>query len=425
MTTLTHVSAPRPMDDFEGWLAAFTQPTVVLELVVLAMCVGLAWLAVVGLRKSIGWSERSIWFGRNDLDGVLFPLVLLCLGFAARIVVDRYTNAAVLTLAIPVLVALVVIRTGVKVLQVAFAQAQWVRALEQTLSWVAWVAMVMWVSGLLPMVLNELDQISWKVGGSQLSVRNILEGIVSASAVLIITLWISSGIESRLLRSATGDALSLRKAVSNATRALLLFLGLILALSIVGIDLTALSVLGGAVGVGIGFGLQKLAANYVSGFVILAERSLRIGDHVRVDGFEGMVTEINARFTVVRSQTGRESIVPNEMLVSSRVENLSLADSVVYQSTKVQVGYDSDVAQVIALLTQAALAQPRVLRDPEPTVQLSEFAPDGLEFTVVYWINDLQNGQGNLRSDINMAILAALRQNSIDIPFPQQVVHNR
>jgi small-conductance mechanosensitive channel len=413
------------MDDFEGWLAAFTQPTVVLELVVLALCVGLAWLAVVGLRKSIGRSERSIWFGRNDLDGVLFPLVLLCLGFAARIVVDRYINAAVLTLAIPVLVALVAIRTGVKVLQVAFAQALWVRALEQTLSWVAWVAMVMWVSGLLPMVLHELDQISWKVGGSQLSVRNILEGIVSASAVLIITLWISSGIESRLLRSATGDALSLRKAVSNATRALLLFLGLILALSIVGIDLTALSVLGGAVGVGIGFGLQKLAANYVSGFVILAERSLRIGDHVRVDGFEGMVTEINARFTVVRSQTGRESIVPNEMLVSSRVENLSLADSVVYQSTKVQVGYDSDVAQVIALLTQAALAQPRVLRDPEPSVQLSEFAPDGLEFTVVYWINDLQNGQGNLRSDINMAILAALRQNSIVIPFPQQVVHNR
>jgi small-conductance mechanosensitive channel len=413
------------MDDFEGWLSAFTQPTVVLELVVLALCVGLAWLAVVGLRKSIGRSERSIWFGRNDLDGVLFPLVLLCLGFAARIVVDRYINAAVLTLAIPVLVALVVIRTGVKVLQVAFAQAHWVRALEQTLSWVAWVAMVMWVSGLLPMVLNELDQISWKVGGSQLSVRNILEGIVSASAVLIITLWISSGIESRLLRSATGDALSLRTAVSNATRALLLFLGLILALSIVGIDLTALSVLGGAVGVGIGFGLQKLAANYVSGFVILAERSLRIGDHVRVDGFEGMVTEINARYTVVHSQTGRESIVPNEMLVSSRVENLSLADSVVYQSTKVQVGYDSDVTQVVGLLTQAALAQPRVLRDPEPTVQLSEFAPDGLEFTVVYWINDLQNGQGNLRSDINMAILAALRQNSIDIPFPQQVVHNR
>ncbi len=425
MTTLTHVSAPRPMDDFEGWLAAFTQPTVVLELVVLALCVGLAWLAVVGLRKSFDRSERSIWFGRNDLDGVLFPLVLLCLGFAARIVVDRYTHAAVLTLAVPVLVALVVIRTGVKVLQVAFAHARWVRALEQTLSWVAWVAMVMWVSGLLPMVLNELDQISWKVGGSQLSVRNILEGIISASAVLIITLWISSGIEARLLRSATGDALSLRKAVSNATRALLLFLGLILALSIVGIDLTALSVLGGAVGVGIGFGLQKLAANYVSGFVILAERSLRIGDHVRVDGFEGMVTEINARYTVVRSQTGRESIVPNEMLVSSRVENLSLADSVVYQSTKVQVGYDSDVAQVIALLTQAALVQPRVLRDPEPSVQLSEFAPDGLEFTVVYWINDLQNGQGNLRSDINMAILALLRQNHIDIPYPQQVVHNR
>ena len=97
------------MDDFEGWLAAFTQPTVVLELLVLALCVGLAWLAVVGLRKSLDRSERSIWFGRKDLDGVLFPLVLLCLGFAARVVVERYTHAAVLTLAIPVLVALVVL----------------------------------------------------------------------------------------------------------------------------------------------------------------------------------------------------------------------------------------------------------------------------------------------------------------------------
>jgi small-conductance mechanosensitive channel len=241
--------------------------------------------------------------------------------------------------------------------------------------------------------------------------------------VLIITLWISSALEARLLRSATGGELSLRKAVSNATRALLMFVGLMLALSVVGIDLTALSVLGGAVGVGIGMGLQKLTANYISGFVILAERSMRIGDNVKVDNFEGAITAINARYTVVRSPTGRESIVPNELLITSRVENLSLADSRVSQSTVLSVGYDSDVNLVMQLLMDSALEQDRVLRDPGPVAILSNFGADGLEFTLVYWINDIENGSGNLRSLINLGILKALRENRIEIPYPQRVVH--
>jgi small-conductance mechanosensitive channel len=226
------------------------------------------------------------------------------------------------------------------------------------------------------------------------------------------------------LRSATGGKLSLRKAISNAIRALLMFVGLLLALSAVGIDLTALSVLGGAVGVGIGLGLQRLAANYVSGFVILAERSMRIGDNVRVDNFEGRITDINARYTVIRAPTGRESIVPNEMLITSRVENLSLADSKVWQSTVVSVAYDSDVELVQRLLAQAALAQQRVLRDPAPSAALSAFGADGLEFTLGYWMVDPENGQLNLRSQINLAILAALREHGIGIPFPQRVIHH-
>ena len=405
----SHNRVPQPIDDFEGWLAAFSQPTVALELATLVGCVLLAWALVRALRQAVGRAERSIWFGRKDIDGVLFPLLLLCLGFGARAVLDRYINIAVLDVAVPVLLALVAIRTGVKVLQIAFSQARWVRALEQTISWLAWLAMVLWVSGVLPALLNALDQISWKVGNSHLSVRNIIEGLLTAGVVLIITLWMSAGIEARLLRSATGGELSLRKALSNATRALLLFVGLIVALSAVGIDLTALSVLGGALGVGIGLGLQKLAASYVSGFVILTERNLRIGDFVKVENFEGVITEINARYTVVRGPTGRESIVPNEMLLSTRVENLSLADAVVAQTTQVLVAFDSDADKVMDLLKSAALAQARVLKDPAPSVQLSQFGAEGLEFTLVDWINDLHNGQGNLRSDVNLAVLQALR----------------
>jgi small-conductance mechanosensitive channel len=426
MAKAAHSPAPQPIDDLGGWLAAFTQPTVLVELLVLSACVALAWGIVVLLSRALSaHDERSILFGRRAVDGVLFPMVLLCLGYLARAVLDLWSTVAVFKVVIPVLVALVVIRIGVKVLRIAFQEARWARSLEHTISWVVWLAMVLWVSGLLPVVLNELDQITWKVGGSTLSVRTMIEGAVTACAVLIIALWISSVLEARLLRSATGGELSLRKAVSNATRALLMFVGLILALSTVGIDLTALSVLGGAVGVGIGMGLQKLTANYISGFVILAERSMRIGDCVRVDGFEGFITQINARYTVVRSQTGRESIVPNELLITSRVENLSLADSRVSQTTSVSVGYSSDVDLVMQLLLAAALTQERVLRDPAPAANLTNFGADGLEFTVVYWIDDIENGPGNLKSLVNLAILKALREHGIEIPYPQRVLHTR
>ena len=233
----------------------------------------------------------------------------------------------------------------------------------------------------------------------------------------------SSAVEAKLLSNTSGGELSLRKAASNAVRAVLVFVGLLLSLSMVGIDLTALSVLGGAVGVGIGLGLQKLASNYVSGFVILTERSMRIGDFVRVDNFEGRITEINTRYTVIRSAGGRESIVPNEMLVTSRVENLTFSDSLIAQQTLVTVGYDSDAELVSQLLVKAALAQNRVLPEPAPVAALTAFGLNGLDFTLSYWITDPENGQLNIRSDVNKGILAALRAHHIDIPYPQQVVH--
>jgi len=426
MTTepLRHPPAP-PLQDLQAWLQGFTQPTVWLELLVLLLCVLLAWGAVRLLRAALGKKDAtgSVLWGRHVFDGALFPLLLLPLGYLARALLQWYVPLVVFKVAIPVLVALVVIRVGVKVLQVAFTAAPWVRALERTISWLAWGAMVLWVSGLLPVVLAELDDIRWKVGASTLSLRTLLEGAITAGAVMILMLWVSSALEARLLKSAVGSQLSLRKAVANITRAVLLFLGLIFALSAVGIDLTALSVLGGAVGVGIGFGLQKLAANYVSGFVILAERSMRIGDNVRVDNFEGRITDITTRYTLIRSPAGRESIVPNEMLITNRVENLSLADPRVWLSTVVNVGYESDVDLVQRLLVDAARAQPRVLRDPAPTASLSAFGADGLEFTLGFWLADPENGQLNIRSDINLTVLQALRQHGIDIPYPQRVVH--
>ena len=415
-----------PITDIESWLQALMHPAAVTELAALAASAVLAWLLAWLLgRRTIQVDRQSILFGERIIDGVLFPILLLCLSLTARAIVAHWVPLTVFKIAIPVLLSLLVIRLGVKLLQATLRETPLVRALERSISWVAWIVMVLWVSGLLPLVLEELDQITWMVGDSRLSVRTLIEGSLTAGLVLIVALWIASAIETRLLRSATGGELSLRMAVSNATRALLLFVGLLIALASVGIDLTALSVLGGAIGVGLGFGLQKLAANYISGFVILAERSMRIGDNVRVDNFEGRITQINARYAVIRSLTGRESIVPNELLITSRVENLSLADARVWQSTVVSVAYDSDVALVMRLLEQAALNQQRVLSEPAPAVALSAFGTDGLEFTLGYWIADPENGTLNLRSLVNLDILRLLREHRIEIPFPQRVVHAR
>ena len=414
------------IDSLDAWFAALTRPTALTELAAMLACALLAWLVVrtAGRVRAVA-DQSSILFGRRIVDGVLFPLLLLSFAYAAQALLARLFPLALFKVAIPVLLSLAVIRLGVKVLQVAFKNAPLVRALERTISWLAWIAVVLWVSGLLPVILEELEGIKWKVGAATLSVRTLLEGALTAAVVLLIALWISSAIEARLLRSATGAELSLRKAVSNATRVVLMFVGLLLALSSVGIDLTALSVLGGAIGVGLGFGLQKLAASYVSGFVMLAERSVRIGDNVRVDTFEGRITDIRARYTVVRALSGRESIVPNEMFTSNRVENLSLADSRVLQYTVVSVSYDSDVGLVMRLLTEAALKQERVLREPEPGVNLTNFGADGLEFTLNYWMTDPENGQQNLRSLVNLAILSALREHGIEIPYPQRVIHTQ
>ncbi len=408
----------------EGWIAALTRPAALAELAAVVASGVLAWALSLAVSRAVGiLDNRSILFGRRIVDGALFPMLWLPFTFMAQGLLARWVPIAVFRIAIPVLVALVVIRVGVKVLQAAFGDTRFIRVLERTISWLAWLAMVLWVSGFMPLMLEELDRITWTIGGSRMSVRTLVEGILTASAVLIIALWISSVIEARLLRAATGGALSLRKAVSNATRALLMFIGLLMALSAVGIDLTALSVLGGAIGVGVGFGLQKLAANYVSGFVILAERSMRIGDNVRVDGFEGVITQINARYTVIRSLGGRESIVPNELLITTRVENLSLSDSRVWLSTLVAVSYDSDVDVVMSLLRTAAVSQKRVLTDPSPSVTLINFGADGLEFKVGYWIADPENGSDGLKSLINLEILRTLRAHHIEIPFPQRVVH--
>ncbi len=410
------------MNDLQALLEGLGRPTVMWEAAVLVGSLVLSYLACWLAGR--GHGRESVWFGRGIVDGLLFPLVALALVYGGAQVLARTQAVALLKIAVPVLVSLAGIRLLARVLTVVFPASGSARLVERLFSWVAWLVAVAWITGVWPPIAAELDALRLNFGKSRISVLELGQGVLSAGVVLVLALWVSAVLERRVLRETVND-LSLRKVAANAIRAILLTVGLLLALSGVGVDLTALSVLGGALGVGLGFGLQKLAANYVSGFVILYERSLRIGDTVRVDNFEGTVVDIKTRYTLIRAPNGRESIVPNEKLITERIENLSLADSLVLLVSDITVGYESDVDQVQALLVEAALSVHKVQRDPAPAARLMRLGPDGLEFQLAYWMNDPSKGQLTVQSEVHLAMLRGVRAAGIEIPSPQRVVQMR
>ncbi|MDO9090767.1 MAG: mechanosensitive ion channel [Burkholderiaceae bacterium] len=407
------------MTELDKLIRDLSQPGMALQLAALAGCLvlafGLSWLAG---RRRVG---DSVWFGSSTVDGLLFPLLALALTSGARSALEQFQRTPLLKVAIPILISLAGIRLIARVLTAVFPESGAARLAERLFSWLAWLAAVLWIVGLLPQLLDEMGEVRLAFGKSRVSLLDIVQGVLSSGLVLVLALWLSSAIERRILHDAVQDR-SMRKIAANAMRALLLLVGMLFALSAVGVDLTALSVLGGALGVGLGFGLQKLAANYVSGFVILFERSLRIGDTVKVDGFEGEVVDIKTRYTLVRGVTGRDSIVPNEKLITERIENLSLADRKLLLNIEVTVGYDSDVEAVQRILHDAASGCERVLAEPAPGAHLLRLGEDGLEFSLYFWIDDPRQGRINVQSQVNIRVLQGLRAAGIDIPYPQRVV---
>ena len=415
MDTLNVLLAP--------WLQTEVQPLLLKELALLGIALLLSWLISYQLSRFA--TQTSVLFGRGVIDGVLFPLAALALAYVAQVVFLKHQTPMLFKLAIPVLLSLALIRLSARVLMAVFPVSPLAQLTERLISWLAWGVAVLWITDLLPLVAQELAQIKLSFGKVRLDLRTLLEGVLSCGLVLMLSLWLSATIEQRLLSQAVSD-LSMRKVAANLLRAVLLLVGLLFALSAVGVDLTALSVLGGAFGVGLGLGLQKLAANYVSGFVVLVERSVRIGDYIKVDGLEGRVTDIKTRYTLLRDPSGRESIIPNEMLLTQRVDNLSLSDPQIAVNCTFPLGVDVDIEQVLSLLSLAALQSDRVLRDPPPNAFLSKVESAGLEFTVVSWVSDPEAGYLKTRSQINTAVVQALRQAGIELPkAPQQLVLQR
>jgi len=271
--------------------------------------------------------------------------------------------------------------------------------------------------------VQTLDDIQVPIGKTQPTLLSLIIGLLVLLGSLLVTLWISGFIERRLDATTRLDS-SLRAILARLIRAVLLIVGGLIALEAIGFDLTLFTVFGGAVGVGIGLGLQRLAANYVSGFTILLDRSIRLGDMITVDNRTGTVSVVTSRYVVVRGLDGLEAIVPNEMLVTTTVLNHSYTSKDVKLGIPVQISYDSDLELAMRLMTELAAREPRVLKGPlSPAVNVLQFAENGIDLELAVWLNDPEKGQGNLKTALNIAIWKAFRDNGIRIPYPQREVH--
>lgn len=403
-----------------AWSHEGLSPALLTEVAYLCAALALAWLPAWSLGRHS--KNESVLFGRQVIDGLLFPLMALLFAYIAQSWLQRQQPVLLFKIAIPVLLSLALIRLCARVLMAVFPRSGAAALTERLISWLAWGMAVLWITDLLPLVLQEMEQIHLNFGKVRLDLRTILEGVLSSGLVLMLSLWLSAVIEQRVLSQTVSD-LSMRKVAANVLRAVLLLIGLLLALSAVGVDLTALSVLGGALGVGLGLGLQKLAANYVSGFVVLIERSVRIGDHIRVDGMEGQVTDIKTRYTLLRDTNGRESIIPNDMLITQRVDNFSLSDAAVALQTVVLVAVENDAAQVQSVLQDALGKVTDVLPEPPAQVFFSGFSADGLEMTLNFWVANQLHTRMAVLSRVNSAVWSALSGAGIKLPPPKAIAN--
>jgi small-conductance mechanosensitive channel len=393
--------------------------------IVLSICFG--WTLSLYLRKRVERRDAQgvVRFGVESFGRVVGPLTIVCLLAACQAVLTKWHHVNLIKVALPIFGSLAVIRFAFYLLRRVFARGgevgQALLTFEKVFQLLVWLGFALYITGVWEDIFVFLDGTVIPVGKHRVSIAAILQGAVSVVVLLILAMWAGAALEERLMHMQTVSS-NLRVVFARLGRAALIVVAVLLSLSLVGIDLTVLSVFGGALGVGLGLGLQKIASNYVSGFIILLDRSLTIGDVITVDKYSGQVTQINTRYTVLQSGDGVESIVPNEMLISSAVQNSSLSNRWLAVTAKVSVAYDSDVDQVLRLMEEAALSVERVSKEKKPGGALQNFGADGLDLAVTFWIVDPENGKGNVTSDVNRAIWKSLKENGISVPFPQREV---
>lgn len=436
-TSMDNVAGNWLSSTLPAWLDSLARPASWWQAGVMVACVAAAWLAH---RRYDAWSRR-----RLDADGpnadtpsrwrlaiagssrhLAFPAALcvaLLIGWGVFGALQWPRGA--LWLALSLTVALLLVRLGVYLLERAIKPGPLLRASENVIVAIIWIGLALYLLDWLPLVVDALDRAAVTVGKTRISVLAVVNAILVGLVVLVLALWLARLVE-RTVMSSEHLSSSLRIGISKATKLVLLVLGAVIALQIVGVNLSALAVVGGTVGLGIGLGLQRIVSNFLSGFILLAERSVKPGDVITVEDQSGSrygwVHELRARYIVIRDRDGVDTLVPNENLIINPVINWSYGGNSIRLKLPVQISYDDDPEQGMALLVQSAAGHQRVLDDPAPAARLMGFGSDGIELELRVWITNPEQGVNNVRSEINLAIWRAFKRHGLTMPFPQREV---
>ncbi len=406
---------------FAGLITELQSASLPLQALVLVVCLVAGWRLSRWLVDRFG-HPASLSGSRVPVDSfhrVLAPLLAVVLVALSVSGLDRWHNVGALRLALPLLLAFLLIRALFFMLRKAFVRegriGRVLQSVEQIIAVIVWLGLALYATGLWPELLLILEETTLPIGRHHESLLVVLQALISVAVTVVIALWASAALEQRLMAF---DAVhsSIRVVLARAGRALFLLMAVLISLSLVGIDLTVLSVFGGALGVGLGLGLQKLVSSYVSGVVILLERSLALGDMVSVDKYRGEVVQINARCTVLRAGDGSEAVIPNEMMVSSPVQNFSVSDPQVRLTCQLMVAYQTDIDQFAINLVPALRKLPRVLAEPSPGVLIKRLAQEGIELEVEFWVADPEKGRAELVSGVNHLLLGLIRSHQVTIP---------
>jgi small-conductance mechanosensitive channel len=392
-------------------------------------------LAVIGGRYARLWLQRSGHIDRGDwlgasVEGAVIAAPMF-LGIAAlfllHLLLTRHgARADLLNVALQLTLALALVRLGTYGMRLMLGRETWFDAWEGRIAFGIWLVIALELVGWLEKIQATLDHVHLIPGRNVFTLWELVKGIVVVTLFVIVTTLVARTVERRVMRL-SAIALSTRVGISKFAYFFLLGIGVLLGINAAGVDVTTLNVLTGAIGIGLGFGLQTIAGNFVSGFVLLIDKSIKPGDVISFTGHTGTSTdnfgwvqELRGRYVVVRDRDGVETLVPNQNLITNPVINWSYSDQRVRLRLPVVISYDDDPEEALDALLEAVADHPRILRDPAPVSRLMAFDDYGMRLEVRFWIADPMNGVNNVRSDVNRAIWRVFREHDIRIPVAQR-----
>ncbi len=410
----------REFSSWSGWL----QLALILGCGLVAWLVHLRWRRLVHSRlgkvEKKGFARATI----RSTERAVFPLTTFFLVYLGAQLLESlgFTIWLIDTIAIPLLLSFAGVRVCVFILRRAFSPSPMLKAWEGAISITIWTVFALYLLDWHQEIIKWLEAFSIPLGKSKFSLWSLIKLLLTIVVFIVVAGWIARLIEQGVVKSPHLNA-SMRVGLVKFSKFILYTLAILLAIGSTGVDLTSLHVFGGALGVGLGFGLQRIASNFISGFILLFDRSIRPGDVITVGNRFGWVQELHARYIVVRDRDGVETLIPNENLITSEVTNWSYSDRKVRLKLPVQISYADDPERAIELMVQACAGIERVLENPGPQGRLLRFGDNGMELELRLWIRDPERGIGGIKSQVNLGIWRLFKAHGITIPFPQRDVH--